>query len=55
MYKLRIILTTTIRITENFFATSVAISYTQGRYRYITYANSLDTTAPCCKAMYNVV
>ncbi len=47
--------TTTIRITENFFATSVAISYTQGRYRYITYANSLDTTAPCCKAMYNVV
>lgn len=34
---------TTVKITENWFATSITVSYIVGNYRIISYADNLDT------------
>ena len=43
-----------VKISENFFATSIAVSYVSGTSRYITYANELDTNGKI-QIFYNIV
>ena len=46
--------TKTVIISERLFATSIAVSFAKGSYRYVSYANSLNTSG-FIKVMYNTV
>ena len=46
--------TKTVIISERLFATSIAVSFAKGSYRYVSYANSLNTSG-LIKVMYNTV
>ncbi len=47
--------TTTILITENYAASSVAVSYVSNDYRYITYADNLSETSNTMSKYYSIV
>lgn len=44
----------TVTISERFLATSIAVSFVSGGYRYVSYANSLNTSGGI-NVMYNKV
>ena len=45
---------TTVKISENWFATSIAVSYVKGGVRRITYADELNTNGSM-HIMYNKI